>query len=568
MKTNWKALAGLVLVSTLASGYAQTTADTASTTPKRTARRTHHHVAPRRSTVETQIDALRQDMNAQRSEIDQLKQQLSQRDAQLQQAQQSAAAAQAAAQQAQQAAQTQQAAIETSNQSVTSLQGAVADLKTHTHEVAESVQSEQKQYAKKSELSDLAFGKVKIGGLFYGDWAYYTDTGFGPQFLTQINQPGPGNGGFNSFDVTRAYINILYTPNDAVTLRFTPNIYRMVDGSSTAIADGNDAQIGGSTNGNLGYRLKYAYIQFNSLFSGSSAFKKDQIRIGQTMNPLVDWEEGLYGYRFVNLTPWNYLSLSSTYVGAEINGPITSNGKEYLDYQIGVFNTASFHSIEESDKKQAMGRLTWYPFGTKTDRTGLGLTLFEDYGYNTKFPDAKSTPLNRLAILAHYQSPKKGYELVGEYDLGHNAFSTGNLFSGAGPTSTGAYAAFSSLSSALLGGDKTRQQGFAFFGHADLGHSPFAVFGMYHYFQPNTKISGNDPLDFGRTVGGVSYKYNKYLTFALDDQNLNYVHSQFTMTPAQIATFSPSLAAKYPTGIPNAVPDGTNAIFMNMQFSY
>jgi hypothetical protein len=40
------------------------------------------------------------------------------------------------------------------------------------------------------------------------------------------------------------------------------------------------------------------------------------------------------------------------------------------------------------------------------------------------------------------------------------------------------------------------------------------------------------------------------------------------MTAAQIATFSSSLAATYPSGIPNVVPDGTNAILINAQFSY
>src|SRR5258708_18061484 len=122
--------------------------------------------------------------------------------------------------------------------------------------------------------------------------------------------------------------------------------------------------------------------------------------------------------------------------------------------------------------------------------------------------------INRLAVLVHYQNHSKAYLIAGEYDLGRNAFSTGNLFSGAGtadafglgPTS---YATFSSLASALLSADRTRQQGFDFFGHAKLGHSPFSVFGMYEYFQPNTHISGTNPLDFQRTVGGISYKFTE-----------------------------------------------------------
>jgi len=35
----------------------------------------------------------------------------------------------------------------------------------------------------------------KLSTLIYGDWAAYPQTGWGPQFLTQINPPGPGNDG-------------------------------------------------------------------------------------------------------------------------------------------------------------------------------------------------------------------------------------------------------------------------------------------------------------------------------------------------------------------------------------
>jgi hypothetical protein len=425
-----------------------------------------------------------------------------------------------------------------------------------------------------AKLSDLAYGKIHIGGTFYGDWAYYTDTGFGPQFLTQLNQDGPGNNGFNSFDITRTYLNFFFTPDEAVTLRITPNIYRQVDAPGTGISNGSGSGINGSSNGNLGFRLKYAYVDFNTLFKGSTAFKKDKLTAGQTTNPLVDWEEGLWGYRYVSLTPWNYLSLSSTYTGITLHGPIEFNGKEYLDYHIGVFNTASFHSIETNDKKQAMIRVTWYPLGTTADRTGLGITGFEDYGYNTKTPDAVSTPLDRVAVLAHYQTHSKSLLIAGEYDWGRNAFSTGNLFSGAapgdavglGPTP---YATFNSLAGALLAGTHTRQRGFDFFGHVKLGHSPFSLFGFFEQFQPNTAITVTNPLDFRRTVGGLTYKFNNHFELSIDDQNLTYYHPQFTMTQAQINSFSPSLATTVgPAGIPNAVPNSTNAIFINLLFNY
>ncbi len=152
MIAKWKAPAGLLLVFTLAAGNAQTT-DSASTSATR---KTVHHTrrTERRPSVESQIEQLREDMNAQRSQIDALRQQLSERDAELQRAQQDAAAAQAAAQQAQQAAQSQQAAVEANNQSVSNLQNAVADLKTSTTSAVAGVRRQQARLRKQVEHPD------------------------------------------------------------------------------------------------------------------------------------------------------------------------------------------------------------------------------------------------------------------------------------------------------------------------------------------------------------------------------------------------------------------------------
>jgi hypothetical protein len=147
MNTNWKALAGLVLVSALVAGNAQTT-----TAKKKKA-------APKQPSIQSQIEDLRKDVEAQHSQIDSLKQQLADRDSQLQQAQQAAAAAQAAAQQAQQAAQSQQAAIDSNTQSVTSLQGAVSDLKTTTSATVATVQADQAKVRSEIEHPDAIFYK-------------------------------------------------------------------------------------------------------------------------------------------------------------------------------------------------------------------------------------------------------------------------------------------------------------------------------------------------------------------------------------------------------------------------
>jgi hypothetical protein len=152
MKNQLKTLATLALVSAMSAGLAQTTASgtasTSSTTHKKTARKP----VPKKPSVESQIQSLREDMQTQ---IQQLKQQLSDRDAQLQQAQQAAAAAQAAAAQAQQQAAQQSATLTENTTAVSNLQGAVSDLKTNSTSLATTIQEQQTKVEKQIEHPDV-----------------------------------------------------------------------------------------------------------------------------------------------------------------------------------------------------------------------------------------------------------------------------------------------------------------------------------------------------------------------------------------------------------------------------
>jgi hypothetical protein len=425
-----------------------------------------------------------------------------------------------------------------------------------------------------NRLSDLLGGKLDIGATVYAFYSVFPTTGFGPQTLDNTDiYPGPGNNGYNEFNINRTYISIFYTPTPAITFRVTPNIYRETGGTTGEKLSATSAQ-GGNYNGNYGFRLKYGYIQFNHPFKNSSAFGKDVLVFGQQQQPLTDWEEGLYGYRFVNLTPWNYLSLSSTFVGVRLHGPIEFNGKQYLDYGIGVFNDSSFHAYEVGEQKQVMARASFYPFGAISKYQGLGITGFIDYGYKDQAIDqaTQHMPNLRVAALVHFQSKSGDYGIAGEYDYGHNAFSPGNLFSGSGPADEfglgpTTYAGFTALTGAILSGSHTHQRGFDFFGHARIAKSPFYLFGMFEQFQPNTDVS-TDPIDFRTVIGGISYKYNKYWQFAVDSKNIIYYHSQFTFPVAELMVLDPTLAAQYPTGIPNAVPGNTNQVSFNILFNY
>jgi len=306
-----------------------------------------------------------------------------------------------------------------------------------------------------------------------------------------------------------------------------------------------------------------------------AAMHDDKFTFGQQQNPLVDWEENLWGFRYTALTPWNYLSLSSSQVGVAMKGPIKFNEKQYADYDVGVYDDASFHAIEQSAYKQVMGRVTVNPFGANSRYDGLGLTGFYDYGYSNKCtPDENELTNNngtcghiaRAAGIAHYTAETWG--IIGEWDYGHNAFSSGNLFSGSGPSdaigivSTGpsSFAPWNKMVGGILNSQAV-QMGADLMGHYDIPHTPFTAFGLLQWFQPNTRIA-KDPLDFTRYDLGVQWLINKYFRVAFDSQAIQYYHSQFTY-PATAVPGQPKTAA-----VPFAVPRDTHAFFLNLEFRY
>ena len=394
--------------------------------------------------------------------------------------------------------------------------------------------SEIKPWA--TEFGDRWYKKISVATLVYAYYGYWSHTGFGPQFMdANMQWPGPGNNSFSQFALNRTYLDFKFTPNDDFSMRVTPDMYAMINTGTTCTASSKSSggvttstsctassgdKVGASTgyaqtdDGNLGLRLKYAYLDYNTFFTKILKFApmaSDKFTFGQQQNPLVDWEENLWGFRYTALTPWNYLSLSSSQVGVAMKGPIKFNEKQYADYDFGVYDDASFHAQEQSAYKQVMGRVTINPFGAESRYAGLGLTGFYDYGYSNKctpdenFSNATCGHLARAAGIAHYTAETWG--VIAEWDYGHNAFTPGNLYSGSGPSdavgtvSPGGFAGFNHMVTDILN-TQAVQMGADLLGHYDIPHTPFTAFGLLQWFQPNTRIS-KDPLDFTRYDLGI-----------------------------------------------------------------
>jgi acyl-homoserine lactone acylase PvdQ len=257
-----------------------------------------------------------------------------------------------------------------------------------------------------------------------------------------------------------------------------------------------------------------------------------------------------------------------------MKGPIKINEKQYADYDVGVFNDASFSQQERSAYKQVMGRVTINPFGANSRYDGLGLTGFYDYGYSRNCtPDVNKTNatcahIARAAALAYYTAATWG--IIAEWDYGHNAFANNNLFSGSAPsdfvgiasnrdgTAGRNFAGWNKMVGGILN-TQAVQMGADLLGHFDIPHTPFTAFGLLQWFEPNTRISKN-PLDFTRYDVGVQWLVNKYFRVAFDSQAIQYYHSQFTFEGGQLGRKS--------VDVPFAVARDTHGFFLNMEFRY
>jgi len=420
--------------------------------------------------------------------------------------------------------------------------------------------------------------KFRVGALVYADWRMYTHTTFQPQELESINTPGPQNNLYNSFDITRAYLNFYFFPSEGLTARVTPDVYRAI-GNGTNPAIGHGTTFASNLDGSLNLRLKYAYIDYNKLFDFIRPMKGNSIQAGAVPNVFIPWSEDLFGFRYVTLGPWNYYGLSSGQLGIQVTGPLKFGEKQlqYIDYGLGVYNNASYRTYEQTNTKQFMSRISVYPFGAKWRFDGLGFTWFYDYGYGNVAPDYQGTApffqapqahIMRQAIMAHYTNYRWG--LIFEYDFGHNAFNSSNLFSGSAPsTAAGSpYINFNTMATGFLNNGRSTQQGFDVMGHYHIPHTPFTAFGLFQWFEPNTQVNTN-PFDFQRWIVGIQWQYNEYLRFALDTQNLSYYHDQFNVSESYVNSFVPGLFKAPGTKvISNAVPVDDHSIFLNMEFNY
>ena len=181
----------------------------------------------------------------------------------------------------------------------------------------------------------------------------------------------------NAFDVARSYINITGNISHLVAFRITPDITR--ESGLLALAGGSSVP-----NDSLVFRIKYAYAQFNL---DDWMTKGSWVRLGIQQTPWVDFEEGIYRYRFQGTVFAERIPLPTAMTSADAGVSFHYNlPSNYGDFHVGIYNGENYQKVEVNDQKGLELRGTVRPFATTALPLLRGLRahlVYYDDNYNS-----------------------------------------------------------------------------------------------------------------------------------------------------------------------------------------
>lgn len=186
-----------------------------------------------------------------------------------------------------------------------------------------------------------------------------------------------------AFNVSRAYVNFTGSLNRWITFRVTPDIAR-------------EAGSGSSLSGSQTFRLKYAFGQLNL---DDWTTKGSWIRLGVQQTPLVDYEEGIYRYRFQGTTfveREGFLTSSDAGVSGHLNF-----AHDYGDLHAGYYNGEGYSKAETNNEKALQFRSTLRPLPRAALLKGLRATLFVDDDHS-----AQGVQRRRILEQVTFESPR------------------------------------------------------------------------------------------------------------------------------------------------------------------
>jgi hypothetical protein len=198
---------------------------------------------------------------------------------------------------------------------------------------------------------------------------------FGVQSFLQYAAELHEENGFNSFDVTRGYLNIEARLNDRVLVRFTPDVRPTTDAN---------------LNQNLALRMEYA-----SLYA--KVTDNAVVMFGLHETPWLTYEESVNRYRVIAPFLAERMGLIPGPTDLGVSVRVTG---ENLEVHAGVYNGEGDGRAEIDKYKSVDGRVTFRPFDDKSELGNLHVSAFYQYGWY-----AKDRPRNVAIFMGAYETP-------------------------------------------------------------------------------------------------------------------------------------------------------------------
>jgi hypothetical protein len=266
---------------------------------------------------------------------------------------------------------------------------------------------------------------------------------FGVVSFLQYDAELHESNGYNAFDVTRGYLNILARLTDRVHVRFTPDVRPTTDAS---------------LNQNLALRLEYASLDAK-VSDGVS------IMFGLHETPWLTFEESVNRYRVIGPFFAERLELipGPTDLGASVKA---TRGR--TEVHVGVYNGEGYGRAEIDKYKSVDGRVTLRPFAEDSAVGNVSISGFYQYGWY-----AKDRPRNVAIVMGSYEVPQ--VVLTAQY--------------------------LSATDNPFIAKDVERR-GLSFFGEGRQGPTGWAAVGGVDFFDPD---ASNDSDSRRRYVFGGAH---------------------------------------------------------------
>ncbi len=207
--------------------------------------------------------------------------------------------------------------------------------------------------------------KISVGVTLFANYSYQDTPTVTDGNKTVIHS--------NSFDVNRAYVNVLGSLSHWFSFRVTSDITR-------------ETGTGSSLSGSQTFRIKYGYGQVNF---DDFAPKGSWLRLGLQQTPWIDYDEGIYRYRFQGTT---FTDAEGFYPSSDYGASTHFNFPDnYGDVHVGVYNGDGYTATNDqrgvNNEKSVQIRASFRPAPSVPVVKGLRIAGYYDTDHY--FADAK-----------------------------------------------------------------------------------------------------------------------------------------------------------------------------------